>query len=126
MIELKLAQYNLETGKLEGFLEVFIAKIFVVGNESGIMAISTDYDNEFKKDEKDPLNRFNGLFDGRTYGEGKFVLIQKVVDGWQDEIQECFNQRLYFRVINYPWGGSIIGKTIGNLHENPELYEKIK
>ncbi len=29
----------------------------------------------FYKDEKDPLNRLNGLFDGKTYGKGRFILV---------------------------------------------------
>ena len=29
----------------------------------------------FYKDEKDPLNRLGGLFDGKTYGKGRFILV---------------------------------------------------
>jgi hypothetical protein len=29
----------------------------------------------FYRDEKDPLNRLDGLFDGKTYGKGRFILV---------------------------------------------------
>jgi len=29
-------------------------------------------------DKKDPLNRFGGLFDGSTHGNGMFVLIDEI------------------------------------------------
>ena len=79
MIDLKLAQYNSE-GKFVGFLE--IGKDFVYGGyyilitekmtPLGVLGFADAC--SFDRDEKDPLNRFDGLFDGRTYGKGRFVL----------------------------------------------------
>ena len=141
----------------------------------------------FNKDEKDPLRRFNGLFDGRTYGEGRFVLIRgfEYIRGladdefssdelkerglygeffWQDEIfgryflnreQEEMEDIDILSVLkcagnyygsypdafefpklrNYCESGalSILNdkfpsplELLGNIHENPELYEKLK
>lgn len=77
-MELKLAEYK--DGKFKRFLELGtrIDNFGFCGEE--IIIFDTDckeYDFfSFKKDEKDPLNRFNGLFHGRTYGEGRFVLIE--------------------------------------------------
>lgn len=118
-MQIKLAKYV--DGKFEEFLELgkdfgyygnFIAckRNFLSGNE-----INFDEDGVgfccdlpcwvYKKDEKDPLGRFNGLFDGRTYGDGTFVLIRsfkyKNSIVWEDNFDT-----------NY---------LVGNLHENPEL-----
>jgi len=83
-MQLKLAQYK--DGKFQRFLE--LGKDFVYGGnfvgvypQTALQAIkkctifSSDNFYKFQKDKKDSLNRFNGLFDGRTYGEGKFVLV---------------------------------------------------
>jgi hypothetical protein len=90
-MKLKLAQYNLETGKFERFLE--LGKDFIYGGsfvqvwfepkirEGYVMEISSEELVEegtvqhFEKDEKDPLNRFGGLFDEISYGNGRFILI---------------------------------------------------
>jgi len=88
-MKLRLAKYK--NGKFERFLELTDADLFVspsgmiefekegflLGKDSILVlsmfgGFNSDY---YNKDEKDPLNRFNGLFDGRTYGDGKFVLI---------------------------------------------------
>lgn len=174
MINLKLAEYK--DGKFEMFLE--LGKDFLFGGDSIIVSgcsveelieymdpiFKKDY---FKRDEKDPLNRFNGLFDGRTYGEGRFVLIEVVknkyyggvfssyltgqsppyfeddiVEGWRAEDTEWnFNRtteelkkRGYFIGNAFDCQDEIITavrdsgdfKRIGNLHENPELYDKMK
>ena len=84
MINLKLAQYN-EKGEFEKFLE--LGKDFLLGGEFIVFHNPNNQHNykhidinglthiDYKKDQKDPFNRFDGLFDGRTYGEGRFVLI---------------------------------------------------
>lgn len=106
MINLKLAEYNLETGRFKRFLELgkdfgyfgdYIAiKYFAPYNDFvGQDKVNTWCLNELKKDQKDPLNRFNGLFDGRTYGEGKFVLIRS--SGNKDLMnQEIFEDDLFY------------------------------
>ena len=149
MINLKLAEYK--DGKFERFLE--LGKDFLFGGDSIIVSgcsveelieymdpiFKKDY---FKRDEKDPLNRFNGLFDGRTYGNGRFVLIKDDED----------TRKEYFPIIYYADGRSKINfyidptslnaafnpeisetkiirgdfRILGNLHENPELWEKVK
>lgn len=132
---MQLAEYN-KDGKFESFLE--FDNFFISANWI-IVDIKSEYpdatfacgfaDNLFKKDETDPLNRFNGLFNGRTYGEGRFVLIEK------DEHDIKQIERIFpdFKDISYERGKPIFdGRKnrceflLGNLHENPELYEKIK
>lgn len=96
IMKLRLAEYK--DGKFESFLEQsklemgtffdqeggsndvdILSNGFLLG-ENYIQIISRDkdfdiYTDEYKLDEKDPLNRFGGLFDGITYGNGRFVLI---------------------------------------------------
>jgi len=160
-MELKLAQYNLETGKFEKFLE--LGKDFGYFEEFILIKPYSDYWIDIKfsdyclggkiinKDKKDPLNRFNGLFDGRTYWKGKFVLIDKIpiligqnedVEIWLDDIIDSSDEgRLSQRFVckktdlNYcrvqlfgflPYYESCSEYIkVGNLHENPELYEKL-
>lgn len=63
----KLAKYDLKTKKFNYFVCDF-------KEEKNSVKIN---DILYKQDEKDPLNRFNGLFDGRTYGFGEFCLIEQ-------------------------------------------------
>jgi hypothetical protein len=73
MISLKLAEYNKE-GKFKRFLNCGIEdRQFLFGDK--VIRINGLCEEDYYKDEKDPLNRFNGRFDGITYGEGRFVLI---------------------------------------------------
>jgi hypothetical protein len=153
MINLKLAEYK--DGKFQSFLELcktellvnynFEIKIneegFLFGRDCiikishGIICLSEI--ETFYKDEKDPLNRLGGLFDGRTYGEGDFVLIKDD----EDDIYQCYDvyERWHRRkgdvnsseLTDYDNEGYSdedyrICENQGNLHENPELYEKIK
>jgi len=144
MINFKLAEYN-KDGKFQGILE--LGKDFVFGGEV-IGFTSENHDEQsfdkypdlikwFEKDKKDPLNRFNGLFDGRTYGEGQFVLI--IND--EDDIYQCYDvyERWHRRkgdvnsseLTDYDNEGHSdedyrICENQGNLHEKPELYQKIK
>ena len=78
MINLKLAEYDLKTGKFERFLE--LGKEFTYGGDYIIIAsVVNNRANllgTFNLDKKDPLNRFNGLYDGFTYGNGRFVLME--------------------------------------------------
>ena len=138
MLNLKLAEYNLETGKFERFLE--LGKDFIFGGDFiGLPAellgepLESEYFSQwFDKDEKDPLNRFDGLFNGKTYGNGRFVLsetlqaqegewvVWEIKDPKSSEIKYCSqriegNRRTLNTYIGY----------MGNLHENPELWEKI-
>lgn len=138
---LKLADYNKE-GKFEKFLE--LGKDFLFGGDfltlniisiaptiekncinRDVPKISIEY-GKIVKDQKDPLNRFNGLFDGRTYGNGRFVL--EINE--QDKITKCNTGHSVY----YLLGNKIqsedreyeIRSIAGNLHENPELWEKVK
>ena len=93
MINLKLAEYK--DGKFERFLEFkdfMLSENYIVNvkelNRVNHSHSSSNYHYSFfqyDKDEKDPLNRFDGLFDGRTYGGGRFVLIENN----QDDIYKC-------------------------------------
>lgn len=161
-MQLKLAEYNAE-GKFERFLElgkdfgyfgneIFLLQVF--GAPSTVMQTFTlanwfNGDDRFdvvqkalnqsiiKKDEKDPLNRFNGSFDGRTYGDGRFVMIKDD----EDDIFKCFDPGwTWYRrrgdvepseLTNYDNGGCgddeyRICDSLGNLHSNPELWKKLK
>ena len=134
MINLRLAEYDLKTGKFVRFLA--LGEDFVYGGDfvgiypqTVLQAIrkctifSSDNFYKFEKDETDPLNRFNGRFDGRTYGEGRFVLIFN----YQDNININIEYDGYEDVYIYTLGTDIEANFIEpeNLHENPELYEKI-
>jgi len=149
-MQLKLAEYNLKDGKFEKFLE--LGRDFVFGGEFILFVERADIQDAIqlpdyisKKDfyfidEKDPLNRFNGLFDGRTYGEGRFVLIR----GDEDDIYHFVFPYRGSHAINFEvrenkyfpksqkisaqntWESAKEAKITGNLHENPELWEKIK
>lgn len=155
MINLRLAEYNLETEKFERFLELgkdfaYCGEFLILKNKDKLIDGSVlecwsyiwrDDKKLIKKDPKDPLNRFNGLFDCRTYGEGRFVLI--IETNYTTEN----NKKIYFDDIvdmpNWPECAGdenlklidehfintnryIIHNIIGNLHENPELWEKVK
>lgn len=150
MLNLKLAEYSAE-GKFERFLELDSmdsnsGKTFCLASD---YIEIFDYDNIEKEtycrkteireiDEKDPLNRFDGLFDGRTYGNGRFVLLtvykyenqqfttddllKLLVDGcviWGFEDNKG-NWMDYERdMLEY-------SEVIGNIHQHPELWEKIR
>lgn len=149
MINLKLARYDLETGKFERFLE--LGKDFVYGGDYilitekmtmlGVWGFGDPF--SFKKDQQDPLWRFNGLFNGRTYGEGRFVLVEsKIIDRFgkkivmsQDDVFKynkhrqvsvSFDNFHYWQETESQIETNNKFKILGNLHENPELYEKIK
>jgi hypothetical protein len=143
-MDLKLAEYDLE-GKFKGFLELGADEGFAYcghfifaswlkeeyrfhSNTDRKETYSDYYLSRYDKDETDPLNRFNGLFDNRSYGEGRFVLI---VDNEDDMYQSDLG--VIARKSFYNWlikeGKHLTEKDwkiIGNLHENPELYNKIK
>ena len=133
MINLRLAEYDLETGKFKSFLE--LGKDFLFGGDIIVFHNPSSQNNykyfdccgvahiDYKKDKKDPLKRFNGLFNGRTYGEGRFVLIIN----YQDNINKNIEYDGYEDVYIYTLGTDIEANFIEpeNLHENPELYEKI-
>jgi hypothetical protein len=147
MINLKLAEYK--DGKFQSFLEHFAyCKNYIIVTKHLIEEYIRsedfiDIDDCFFKDEKDPLNRFNGLFDGRTYGKGRFVLIEsKIINRFgkallmsQDDI---FSYNKYYQLavdfINFHhWQETEDNveqnknfNILGNLHENPELYKKLK
>lgn len=148
-IEMKLAEYDLETGKFKHFLE--LGKDFLYGGDSivlvnrkkfpdGIIVDRWFYGEEHltKKENKDPLNRFNGLFDGRTYGEGRFVLIYGIKQSayYNNQIKWCdevivghsswgISDPLILNIYHL-FDDSICGENKGSLHENPELFQNIE
>jgi hypothetical protein len=89
MINLKLAEYN-KGGKFQGLLE--LGKDFLFGGESVVFHNPSNQSKykyidakgvahiNYKLDYKDPLKRCNGIFDGLTYGEGRFILIKDYED----------------------------------------------
>lgn len=156
MINLKLAEYNLETGEFERFLELpdfgFYGDYIALSNEflndeRAKLELEHGFkQTSFSKDEKDPLKRFDGLFDGRTYGGGRFVLITKVnLNGrcYQDgditnagilnfSAKEtyscCYSANGFGFLHNFGSQSYYEASELeikGNLHENPELYEEI-
>jgi hypothetical protein len=162
MINLKLAEYDLKTGKFQGFLELaeepfyegfLLGKDFIMVMDEEAESHWERINNIFYQDEKDPLNRFNGLFDGRTYGKGKFILLRGLGEEKAFEDDIIFfddgidhHQNLELKLVK--WQDKEFGFNIsnignycelcddiplrfglqikGNLHQNPELYEKIK
>ncbi len=132
---MKLAAYN-PKGKFEGFKELGVD--FLFGGEFIYLPKGIPeprlwengeqeelYGSLFKRDEKDPLNRFNGLFNGRTFGNGRFVLEVNNQDfvlgaSYFPSPTKFFikgSDEHYYPTSNFLYEG--------NLHENPELFEKI-
>lgn len=135
-MNLKLVEYK--ERKFEKFLK--LGKDFVYGGdfieiktflkegymEGGYEVVTgaRPITEKYSKDETDPLNRFDGLFDGRTYGEGRFVLVLDDQDSVKEPDYVAFSGKSWEPE---SFSGKIKkGKLIGNLHENPELYDKIK
>ncbi len=164
MINLKLADYGQNKDKFERFLELgadFVYGgnyIFLDGIDEHYFSDEKNENGEtgldflqlaghelystgiYKKDEIDPLNRFKGLFNGRTYGEGRFVLMCQLKDKddlYEDTVICAKPDQGYSEILGY---GLIqndfmnISKTYpriwkeacGNLHQNPELYERAR
>jgi hypothetical protein len=127
-MNLKLAEYK--DGKFERFVEL---GEFLLGFKCVVFLDSNDedadyyYGKSFNLDQKDPLNRFNGLFDGRTYGEGRFVLIEGV--GKDNVYRKVVYDNEYNEdIFIYTMEDSIYEdfQICGNLHENPELWGNLK
>lgn len=129
MTKLKLAEYDLKTGEFVRFHNLERFGFVYGGSFINFDGCHLYYDI----DEKDPLNRFYGHFDGRTYGEGRFVLVESQMIGdnvlmTQDDI---FTDRQYpqktitFNNFQY-WearerNGENEGfKILGNLQEKPK------
>lgn len=158
-MKLKLADYGGERSKAIGFLE--LGRNFSYA-ENWIDKYTTHYKDKtqtydferIERDEKDPFGRFGGLFDGRTYGKGRFVLVMgfevsedsRIFTIWQDSVatknndnylvkfgefeENCgccyhlfgYSQTAGHRDIFDPFGEF----EIKTLHENPELWGKVK
>lgn len=102
------------------------SKISFLNNKEGTSLIGERYE----LDEKDPLNRFDGLFDGLTYGEGRFILIAEGFEHFY-QVVECENgtdpSKLYGFLGNAEQAPFELNyKVIGNLIESPELWNKVK
>ncbi len=124
MIDLKLAEYDLETWKFKMFHNLMDGGFLYGGKYIQVTEVSEaegqvyhiKQDNDYYLDNKDPLNRFNGLFDGVTFGNGRFVLI--INNG--DIVVQSPDSGNYFH------GKRPFTHEKGNLHENPELFNLIK
>lgn len=132
MIELKLAEYDLKSRKFLRFYSFGKSKysFFYGGDTLLIQHYSEILAAEFhvNKDEKDPLKRFNGLFDGRTYGEGRFVLIERNYDDLYQKVSKYGDE---FRTMELGERANNLNLFVtfhhkGNLHENPELFDIIE
>lgn len=149
-MKLKLAEYK--DGKFErfwnlpdfGYYEDFVSiSNTTIDTERAKKEIEAGYKaTGFQRDEKDPLSRFDGLFDGITYGQGRFVLeinncfnIYERTAVFKDfsKLHEySFNQYLYntkpemenLFLKNFLYFYPI--SQVGNIHQNPELWEKVK
>jgi len=121
-MKLRLAEYK--DGKFERFLE--LGSDF--GYFGGFILVSAEYCRSvdptaeiFALDKKDALNRFDGLFDGRTYGEGRFVLVKN----GEDDVKITYNSPVlpFYDPPSFEQKYEI-KEVIFNIHENPELYRK--
>lgn len=141
MINLKLAEYDLETKKFIKFIKLgsdygefmYVGDCVFVIDDFGY---SPDMCHDLGA--RDPLNRFNGRFDGRTYGHGKFVLIlddqdnvyleKKVATGKDhDGIRFTIDYDCYsFKADEESYYHKKPEQEYqGELHENPEFWDKI-
>lgn len=149
-MQLKLAEYN-KDGKFEGFLGLGTKDGFAYCGDY-IFATYLDvehpfewddkhrviyasyYLNKFYKDEKDPLNRFDGRFSNRSYGNGRFILIVDdeddiFVDLWAEELNYEDGKKYKTHIIRserLKYSGRDRFELTADLHQNPELYEKLK
>lgn len=151
-MQLKLAQYNAE-GKFERFLELGRNPDHFVYFGDGISYIEEKEGERFPwiehtlyKDEKDPLNRFDGLFDSRTYGNGRFILVRWCGQEWEDSIYisemstYAFDEAAILKYgaeevsfvtkdKHYIWDEAAeifsLYEHKGNIHQQPELWSKI-
>lgn len=165
MINLKLAQYNSE-GKFERFLE--LGKDFTFGGDYVVVNSEGWRHLDPILEHKYPVQKlFDGLFLGRTYGGGRFVLEENEQDNIYDQHQivkhilfkkqkdgshfrtnnEILIKSDILEPVTLPTilcgtsGGVVKTKLngdeiweekttelqlVGNLHENPELWEKLK
>lgn len=71
------------------------------------------------KDDKDPFNRFGGLFHGRTYENGQYVL----EINHQDDVLKSLENHLYIRGLDFTRFDKL---PVGNLHTEPKLFQEIK
>jgi hypothetical protein len=83
MINLKLAEYDLKTRKFNEFFDLGLNEPYSFGFYGNVISVYYAWIGEsfcYDLDKKDPLKRFNGIFNGLTYGEGRFILIQDYED----------------------------------------------
>lgn len=112
MIKLKLAEYDLKTGKFNEFFDLGLNEPYSFGFYGDTITVYYAWIDEsfsYDLDKKDPLNRFNGLFDGLTYGEGRFVLCESIgvkdknqKDVWAFDIAKLkpFDSKLNYKLIS--------------------------
>lgn len=143
-MQLKLADYGEKKEKFERFLELgrAINKFVYCGDLIEIITQKEGQEyahcHSYIKDDKDPLNRFSGLFDGRTYGDGRFVLIRGIeletgLIYWGDEFFSADGETLLSycddrEILKSQAAVAFLEKALLgiNIHQNPELYEKIR
>lgn len=134
-MNLKLAEYNLKDGKFLRFLELGQQFVYggdwlgVLDKESKLdiatqmsMAASIGDINPIKYtrlDKTDPLNRFNGLFDGRSFGQGKFVLVS------QHFYKEYPKGYIKGDVVYIMEENNETSMSIGGLHQSSQLFKEL-
>lgn len=96
---LKLAEYK--DRKFKSFLE--LGRDF--GYFGNFIQLTLNPDCLVNKDKKDPLNYLNGLFDGRTYGEGRFVLIRGYVE---EQYNHCLENQIIWEDELFKFDSSLI------------------
>ena len=91
--------YDLKTGKFEQFFDLGLNNAYSFGFYGDTIKVYYAWIGEsfsYDLDEKDPLNRFGGLFDGFTYGDGRFVLICKITT--DEEIRASYRRDVFIEV----------------------------
>lgn len=130
---MKLAEYV--KGQFVGYLRV--GKDFLYGKEfigvyprTLIEALSkcTIFSREgfykFMLDERDPLNRFDGKFNGRTYCNGRFVLVDWDWDNGAVEVEKghpLFEQG--YAGSEFEYEGVVTSTILYSIHERPDLHQ---
>ncbi len=139
-MQLKLAEYNRNTGAFLGFIPLG-QKFMYAGDFIVVETGGWEHKDLISEHPNKTQKLFNGLFSGRTYGGGRFVLIKIGKTTEPKEIKQddiILDEHGLYNMIE--WANTVPrllikrkaildrcgANIVGNIHENPELWEDVK